>query len=199
MYPTFNDQPTASNQLTDDMQLKCERCNHIWFRRNPYKLPNACPRCGSRFWQSPLTQYWAAYRKAKETTSHGKPKKQEIANQMIKQLLAGQLNPADQLILYSNPNQAALEPIRHKCNIWLPEKDDPDHNQWVLFSFGNTIATTDERLILLLQEAVAKKQLPHNYVFWINLKDNQQHIYMFTKDGHIQTCYKTAWPTTKKD
>lgn len=191
--------PTDSNQLTDNMTLNCERCQHVWFRRNPYKLPNACPNCKSSFWQSPLTQYWKAYHKAKATTTQSRPTKQNIANQMIKLLLAGQLNQADNLILYTCPNQAALEPIRAKCNFWLPEQLTPEPNMIILYCPGNTIATTKERFIRTLRDIVRKKQLPHHNVFWINIVNNQQDIYMFTKDGNIQTCYQTSWPAATKE
>jgi len=32
--------------------LKCKRCGHEWYQRNPHKLPTVCPnpKCKSPYW-----------------------------------------------------------------------------------------------------------------------------------------------------
>lgn len=37
----------------DDLKLKCKRCDHEWLRRSLTKLPNACPKCTSPYWNKP--------------------------------------------------------------------------------------------------------------------------------------------------
>ena len=33
--------------------LRCERCNHVWVPYNINKLPTACPKCHSPYWNKP--------------------------------------------------------------------------------------------------------------------------------------------------
>ena len=48
---THMDTPTL-NQPTDYI-LTCADCREPWVRRNPKKMPNQCPKCGSRHWNTP--------------------------------------------------------------------------------------------------------------------------------------------------
>jgi len=43
------------------MDLECKRCDHTWMQRGESK-PKACPRCNSRYWNKPLTEYWKSVR-----------------------------------------------------------------------------------------------------------------------------------------
>lgn len=215
MTTTANNQPEGTNQTIADMTLTCERCGESWIRRNMNKLPKTCPRCRSRYWQSPLTPYWAAYRRnaspqeleaakqleAQQRAAIKQAEDQELAaaQQRIHQLLADQINQTENLILYTCTYQAALKPIKHICNIWLPENMNPIPSLTQLCQLGNTIASTSPILTRTIRELISKDQLPQDKVFWINIEGSQQYVYTFTKDGITQTCYGTTWPAPKED
>lgn len=208
--------PTTVDQNTqDNLTLTCLRCNHAWMRRNLHKLPKTCPKCGSRYWQKPLNPYWAAKRKNQTNQKQEDLQNLIAAAQRIQQLQTGQLNPADLLILYSSPNQADLEPIKHLCNYWLPEQLDPKtsfesrqlfFNQ--IYQIGNTIASMDSFASHFLTEMITRQQLPHDKVFLIDIgspfpfsskKGVFKNICVFTKKGILQTCQSFDWPETKGD
>ena len=39
--------PTCGTRM---MLMKCTRCGHTWWPRNPTVMPGSCPRCRSPYW-----------------------------------------------------------------------------------------------------------------------------------------------------
>lgn len=44
-------------------QLKCTRCGHQWWPRDPTKKPGTCPACCSPYWHTPRGQLKSGPRK----------------------------------------------------------------------------------------------------------------------------------------
>jgi DNA-directed RNA polymerase subunit RPC12/RpoP len=200
-------QPTEIDQsITDKLTLTCQRCGESWIRRDMTKLPKSCARCGSRYWQKPLTPYWESYRKEQAA--------QKLANEI--QVIANQeeyiftiltkLNQPDVLKIYCSLHQPELEPIRHLCNFWLPEKmaheiDPTEQEKFVntLYQPGNTIATTSEMLFRVARNKVAKGLLFYKKVFLIKIRSNTQYIYSLNPDGTTKVFWGYKWPTDDLD
>lgn len=200
-------QPTEIDQtITDKLTLTCQRCQHSWIRRNMTKLPKTCAKCGSRYWQKPLTPYWESYRKEQAA--------RKLANEM--QVIANQeeyiftiltkLNQPDVLRIYCSLHQPDLEPIKDICTFWLPEKtaqnqDFDEQEKFIntLYQPGNIIATTNEMMFRHARKRVEQGLLFHKKVFLIKVRSNAQYIFSLNPDGTTKVFWGYSWPPPELD
>lgn len=192
--------PTVSPTTKDDLTLTCQRCKNIWQRRNLETLPKSCPRCGSRYWQKPLTPYWESYYKEKAAFQQAQEQQRIATKQEYIQTILNMINQPDSLKIYYCPNQASLEPIKDHCTNWLPEntidktRTDYDKINAELYQLGHTIATTAQGVFPAIKGMISKNLLPHNKVFFIKIEGSSQYIYSFNPDGTVQKFWGYQWP-----
>lgn len=190
---------------TDNTTLTCERCQHVWQRRNMNKLPKACPKCRSPYWQVPLTPYWITRRqeyaaKAAKTQPELKPPEtglQELTTRQKK--FSPPITYPDSLKVYHAYNAAILQPIKHLCTYWLPEDMNPPPGNETLYQLGNTIATTRQAVLNYLKYLI-QEGLDCNKVLWITIVKTQpwqnytQTITTFRPDGREKDRWFYSWP-----
>lgn len=189
----------------DDATLTCERCQHIWQRRNLNKLPKACPKCRSPYWQKPLTTYWTAKRQEYAAAKQARQPELKPPNTGLQDLTARQkkfspiITSPDTLKVYHAWEATALQPIKPQCTYWLPENINPQPSSETLYQLGNTIATTRPGVLSQLKYLI-QKGLPHNKVLWITIVKTYswqyytQAITTFRQDGSEKDRWFYSWP-----
>lgn len=196
MNTAVNHPNTVNQDIKDSLILTCQRCNQSWQRRSLDKLPKACPRCRSRYWQKPLTPYWAIKRQENEAIRQAEAKQEFEARQRSIQNQMPDTNREDLLKIYFCPNIEALEPVKKHATFWLPENslNPPTADQ--LYQLGNTIATTTENLLHAVRYRIVQKQIPHDKFLWIEILNSSQMIFTFDSDGLKQSFWPFDWPAT---
>lgn len=191
----------------DSATLTCERCQHVWQRRDMTKLPKACPSCRSPYWQVPLTNYWLARRKkyaaktqARKAKSLPKPPDtgiQELADRQ-KKFTSIRIYP-DTLKVYHTNNIDILQEIKPRCNFWLPENMNPRPENKILYQPGNIIATTRPAALNVIKDLIQTNQLQADKVLWITIvKPNPMQSYTqvvttFKLDGSDNGSWFYPW------
>lgn len=192
--------PKPASPISNDGKiLTCQRCGKSWARKYPDHLPKACSKCGSRYWQKPLTPYWANFRKEQAAT------REAPENPHKPTKYTGRIMYPDSLRVYYHQDAAILEPIKDICTHWLPEKMDPKPSLSSLYRLNNTVATTRKTALTVLKSQMnpnwpAEERLPGEKVLWITLSkihsgsNIRQLVYTFWPDGSNRSFWDFEWP-----
>lgn len=194
---------------TESNTLTCERCQHIWQRRDMTKLPKSCPSCRSPYWQKPLNKYWIARRKEYAAAKQARQPKDVSTppDTGLQELAARQkkFNPPiiypDSLRVYHAYDSAILRPVKPVCNFWLPEQLTTKPSNEVLYQPGNTIATTKPGVLNYLRYLI-QNGLDCNKVLWITIVKTQpwqnytQMVTTLKPDGSDNDRWFYNWPSS---
>lgn len=188
--------PKLSNPISDDGKtLTCQRCGKSWARKYSDRLPKACSKCGSRYWQKPLTPYWASFRKEQAAAKEAAEIKLITTQQEHLQKILAKIHQPDTVKVYYCPNPADLEIIKDRCTFWLPENSpDPKPLAKELYQVGHTVATASQISFNTIRGMIKDELLPYDKVFFIKIEDPSQYIYSFNPDGTVRKFWGYKWP-----